>query len=217
MTVNGRAATLGDRAVPGEDEIAVDGLVVECSVKPVYFALNKPVGVVSSVSDPQGRATVLDLLDEDDMTERLFPVGRLDMDSGGLILLTNDGFLANRLAHPSYEVTREYLVEVEPEPTLLGLSRLRKGVELEDGDTGPAKVSLLASHGNRSQVRVEIHTRRKRQLRRSFEAVGCSVVSLNRVRFGPLKLGRLKPGRYRKLRPDEVTELYRVTDWEQTI
>ena len=214
VTVNGRTATLGNRALPGTDEVAVDGVVVDPIAEPSYYALNKPVGVLSTVSDPQGRKTVLDLLDESDRSERLYPVGRLDMDSSGLILLTNDGFLANRLAHPRYEVPREYLVEVEPEPTSLGLSRLRKGIDLADCRTGPAKVSLRASQKGRGLVRFEIHTGRKRQIRRSFEAIGCSVVSLNRVRFGTLNLGTLKPGHFRKLEPAEVADLYRATGWE---
>jgi 23S rRNA pseudouridine2605 synthase len=172
--------------------------------------------VVSSVSDPQGRKTVIDLIDPSLAKElRLFPVGRLDMDSTGLILLTNDGFLANRLMHPRYRVPREYVVEVEPVPSPQDLSRLRKGVVLEDGDTGPARVSLVAKRGRRGQVRMTVRSGRKRQIRRSFETLGYRVRSLNRVRFGSLGLGNLRPGSLRELEPSEVGELYRLTGWNR--
>lgn len=212
MTLNGVVAQLGDRAVQGSDEIAVDGITIQTDTARRYFALNKPPGVVSTVSDPQGRKTVLDLLGGDPQGEsRLFPVGRLDMDSTGLILLTNDGFLANRLMHPRFEVPREYVVEVEPVPRREDLARLRKGVSLEDGDTGPARVSLVGGREDRGQVRMVLHTGRKRQIRRSFEALGFRVVTLNRVRFGSLGLGNLRQGQYRELDEREVRELYRQT------
>jgi 23S rRNA pseudouridine2605 synthase len=205
-------AELGDRAVPGSDEIAVDGIAIQADVARRYFALNKPPGVVSTVSDPQGRKTVLDLLEGAPVGgSGLFPVGRLDMDSTGLILLTNDGFLANRLMHPRFEVPREYVVEVEPVPRREDLARLRKGVSLEDGDTGPARVSLVGERGVRGRVRLVLHTGKKRQIRRSFEALGYRVVTLNRVRLGSLGLGNLRQGQYRELEGREVRELYRQT------
>lgn len=188
---------------------------MEPGVEHRYFALNKPRGVISSVGDPQGRKTVMDLLDPALAGEhRLFPVGRLDMDSTGLILLTNDGFLANRLMHPKYMVPREYVVEVEPVPSPQDLSRLRKGVVLEDGDTGAARVSLVSKRGRRGQLRMTVKSGRKRQIRRSFEALGYRVRSLNRVRFGTVGLGNLRPGSHRELRPEEVRELYRLTGWK---
>lgn len=213
VTVNGRAVELGARA-SSSDTVAVDGVTIETGAPLRYFALNKPVGVVSTVSDPQGRPTVLDLLGEELGDARLFPVGRLDMDSTGLILLTNDGLLANRLLHPGYEVSREYLLEVEPVPRSGDLAALRKGLVLEDGDTGPARVSVLSRRGNRAQVSMSLHTGRKRQIRRSFAHLGYSVVSLSRVRFGSLGLGRLEPGGHRELTGEEVRELYRRTGWE---
>ena len=212
VTLNGVVAELGNRAVEGSDEIAVDGIAIQTDVARRYFALNKPTGVISTVSDPQGRKTVLDLLDVAPTGEdRLFPVGRLDMDSTGLILLTNDGFLANRLMHPRFEVPREYLVEVEPVPRREDLARLRTGVSLEDGDTGPARVSLIGGREGRGQVRLTLHTGRKRQIRRSFDALGYRVVTLNRVRLGSLGLGNLRQGQYRELDEREVRELYRRT------
>ena len=212
VTRNGVKATLGDRAAPGVDVIAVDGIEVGTCARPRYFALNKPSGVVSTTQDPRGRTTVLQLLDPRLVGEtRPFPVGRLDMNSTGLILLTNDGFLANRLLHPRYEVPREYLVEVRPVPGKEDLARLRKGVDLDDGNTGPATVSMLGKSGDRGQVRLIMHTGKKRQIRRSFEWLGYTVLTLNRVRFGPVGLGRLKPGQYRELHGGEVRALYRQT------
>jgi 23S rRNA pseudouridine2605 synthase len=212
VTLNGESVSLGDRAVPCSDVLAVDGIAIEVGHELVYISLNKPVGVISTASDPQARPTVLDLLD-DELRERarLFPVGRLDMDSTGLILLTNDGFLANRLMHPSFGVPREYFVQVEPVPSGEDLARLRKGISLEDGDTGPAKVSLVGESGSVGQVALVIHAGKKRQIRRSFSHMGYRVVSLNRVRIGNLGLGQLKPGRYRELAGDEVRDLYRQT------
>lgn len=212
MTLNGKKATLGDKAVPGTDVISVDGIRVESCAPLAYFVLNKPKGVVSTTCDPQGRKMVLDLLPGEKTGDlRLFPVGRLDMDSTGLILLTNDGFLANRLLHPSFEVEREYLVEVEPVPGAGDIARLRKGIELEDGDTGPSRVSLLGRSGNRGQVRMVLHAGRKRQIRRSFARMGYTVVSLSRVRIGSLRIGSLPPGSHRELDFREVRELYRRT------
>lgn len=216
MTLNGRRASIGDRAVPGQDSVEVDGVEVPTEVDRRYVILNKPAGVITTVEDARGRTTVLGILPKS-ITEgtRLFPVGRLDMDSTGLILLTNDGFLANRLLHPRYEVTREYVVDVEPIPSQGDLSRLRKGVRLEEGDTGTAKVSLVDKRRGRGRVRMTLHTGRNRQIRRSFEMLGYRVVGLNRVRFGSLGLGNLRPGQYRELTPTEVADLYRRTGWTE--
>ena len=209
VALNGETATLGDRAVPGTDIVTVDGIRVETGVTLKYFALNKPPGVVTTTNDPQGRRTVMDCLPEDVRRDcRLFPVGRLDMDSSGLILLTNDGFLANRLMHPSFEVTREYVVAVEPVPRNEDLAKLRKGVDLEDGNTGPASVSLRGKSGERAIVGIKLHTGRKRQIRRSFAHLGYKVKSLNRVRIGDIGLGSMRPGECRELDPREVKALY---------
>jgi len=215
VALNGTTATLGDKAVPGQDVLEVDGIALEPAGELEYYALNKPTGVVSTAFDPQGRATVVEMVSAMAASQgRLFPVGRLDMNSTGLILLTNDGFLAHRLMHPRFGVPREYLLEVEPPPSREDLARLRKGVTLEDGDTGPAKVSLVGTRGDRAQVGMVIHAGKKRQIRRSFEHLGKRVVSLNRVRIGSLGLGNLKPGEVRRLKPAEVDELYRQTGLE---
>jgi 23S rRNA pseudouridine2605 synthase len=166
----------------------------------VHYLLNKPVGVVTTADDPQGRPTVVELVPSE---PRVFPVGRLDLDTEGLLLLTNDGELGHRLTHPSYGVEKEYLAEVEGEPTRATLRRLREGVELDDGVTAPAKASLLAPN----LVKLTIHEGRNRQIRRMCDAVGHPVVRLVRTRIGPLAERRLGPGEWRTLTSDEVRAL----------
>ncbi len=200
VTVDGEVAVLGRRVDPDTARVEVDGVPV--SVRPglVYYLLNKPRGVVTTASDPQGRPTVVDLVPAE---PRVFPVGRLDADTEGLLLLTNDGDLAHRLSHPSFGVDKEYLAEVEGIPSAGALRRLRTGVELEDGVTAPARASLL---GGRA-LRLVIHEGRNRQVRRMCEAVGHPVVRLVRTRIGPLADRDLPPGRYRQLTPEEVRAL----------
>ncbi len=166
----------------------------------VTYLLNKPRGVVTTASDPQGRPTVVQLVPHE---PRVFPVGRLDADTEGLLLLTNDGDLAHRLTHPSFGVEKEYLAEVEGNPTPAALRRLREGVDLEDGRTAPARASLVAP----GAVRLVIHEGRNRQVRRMCEAVGHPVRRLVRTRIGPLADRRLKPGEWRILDRDEVRAL----------
>jgi len=200
VTVDGEVAELGRRVDPDVATVEVDGVPV--SVRPglVYYLLNKPRGVVVTASDPQGRPTVLDLVPRE---PRVFSVGRLDADTEGLLLLTNDGDLAHRLAHPSFGVEKEYLVEVEGVPTPGQLRRLRTGVPLEDGMTAPAKASSVAPQA----IRLTIHEGRKRQVRRMCLAVGHPVVRLVRVRIGPLADRGLAPGEWRALTQDEVRAL----------
>ena len=203
VRVNGRVATLGDRADPEVDEIEVDGAVVGVRPGLVHYLLNKPAGVVTTASDPQGRATVVGLVPGE---PRVFPVGRLDADTEGLLLLTNDGDLAHRLTHPSFGVDKEYLVEVEGTPARGVVRRLRDGVELEDGITAPAKVSAVGE----SLLRITIHEGRNRQVRRMCEAVGHPVRRLVRVRIGPVSDRRLAPGEWRPLGQHEVRALERA-------
>ena len=192
--------------------LTVDGNQVQTTAELQYYGMNKPAGVVTTSHDPQGRTTVLDLLDQETRAgARLFAVGRLDMQSTGLILLTNDGLLANRLMHPRFQVPREYLVEVSPVPRPSDLALLRKGVPLEDGVTAKARASLLGSVGGCGQVSMTLRTGRKRQIRRSFEHLGYRVNLLSRVRIGSLSLGSLGAGEYRRLTPVEVRNLYRQT------
>jgi 23S rRNA pseudouridine2605 synthase len=203
VRLNGEVATLGTRADPEHDTIEVDGAVLGVRQGLVHYLLNKPPGVVTTASDPQGRPVVVDLVPAD---PRVYPVGRLDAATEGLLLLTNDGGLAHRLTHPSFGVEKEYLAEVEGKPSRGALRRLREGVELEDGPTAPAKASLVGD----STLRITIHEGRNRQVRRMCEAVGHPVVRLVRVRIGPLVDHRLSPGEWRELTQREVRDLERA-------
>jgi cytidylate kinase len=205
VTVNGElASTPGQRVDPEHDRIEVDGESISLPQTHTYVMLNKPAGYLSTVRDPHGRPTVLDLLETD---KRLYPVGRLDMDSEGLMLLTDDGGLTQRLTHPSYEHEKEYHVRVKGQPTQRNLELLREGIELEDGFTWPAEVSALRQEQGDTWLRFVIHEGRKRQLRRMCEAVGHPVRRLIRVRMGPLSLGNLAPGQYRILTKGEQAQL----------
>jgi 23S rRNA pseudouridine2605 synthase len=207
----GRVAVGGEivrdpaRDVPEDADVTVDGAPVGASERREVHALNKPVGVVSTAHDTHGRPTVVDLVPS---AARLYPVGRLDADSTGLILLTNDGELAHRLTHPSFEVPRTYRATVRRPPVReKALRALREGVELEDGRTAPARVRRLAP----DRLEITLHEGRKRQVRRMCQAVGHPVVTLERVAFGPLLLGRLGPGQHRRLTNAEVAALRRAT------
>jgi 23S rRNA pseudouridine2605 synthase len=201
VTVNGEVAVLGRRVHPADDLIAVDGHPVSTRPGLVHYLLNKPVGVVTTADDPQGRPTVVALVPAE---PRVFPVGRLDADSEGLLLLTNDGDLAHRLTHPSFGIEKEYMVEVRGGPVSEGaLRRLRNGVELDDGPTARASVTQLQS----GLLRIAIHEGRNRQVRRMCDAVGHPVERLVRVRIGPLRDTRLRPGKWRPLTPKEVRGL----------
>jgi len=203
VRVNGEVATLGGRADPEVDAVEVDGVLVGVRPDTVWYLLNKPAGVLSTASDPQGRPTVVQLVPAE---PRVFPVGRLDADTEGLLLLTNDGEVTNRLTHPSHGVEKEYLAHVEGRPSRGALRALREGVELDDGRTSPARASLVAP----DVVRLVIHEGRNRQVRRMCEAVGHPVRRLVRVRIGPLTDDRLAPGAWRELRQDEVRALERA-------
>lgn len=200
VTINGVVATLGDKVDPSADELRIDGAVVSVDVTRRTVLLNKPKDVISSAKDPHGRTTVVDLVDVD---ERLFPIGRLDADSEGLILLTNDGGLTQRLTHPSFGVEKEYLVSVTGRPGRGALRWLREGVELEDGTTSPAKVSELSP----GLLRIVIHEGRNRQVRRMCAAVGHDVTRLVRSRIGSVTDTTLKPGEWRDLTAEEVRSL----------
>ncbi len=203
VRINGEVATLGDRADPETDRIEVDGAVVGVRPGLVHYLLNKPAGVVTTASDPQGRPTVVGLVPAE---PRVFPVGRLDAETEGLLLLTNDGELAHQLTHPSFGVDKEYLAEVQGRPTRGALRRLREGVDLEDGPTAPAKVSVVGER----LLRITIHEGRNRQVRRMCDAVGHPVRRLVRVRIGPIADRRLAQGEWRALEQDEVRALERA-------
>jgi 23S rRNA pseudouridine2605 synthase len=200
VTVNGEIAVLGRRVDADADEVAVDGAVVGIRPGLVHYLLNKPVGVITTADDPQGRPTVVEMVPSD---PRVFPVGRLDADSEGLLVLTNDGDLTHRLTHPSFGVEKEYLVQVDGLPSRGALRRLREGVELDDGMTAPARVTAVDG----SLLRITIHEGRNRQVRRMCAAVDHPVLRLVRTRIGPLVDHTLKPGESRELRRDEVRAL----------
>lgn len=204
VTVNGAVVELGARVGP-DDELAVDGVVYSTRPDSVIYLLNKPAGVVTTASDPQGRPTVIELVPAE---PRVHPVGRLDLDTEGLLLLTNDGGLTHRLTHPSYGVEKEYLVNVDGTPSRRALRRLREGVDLDDGLTARAKVSQLEP----GLLRVTIHEGRNRQVRRMCEAVGHPVRRLVRTRIGPIIDSRLRPGQSRKLSGDEVLAVQRAVE-----
>lgn len=203
VTVNGRTAVLGTRVHVDVDEVAVDGVPIGVAPGLVHYLLNKPAGVVTTADDPQGRPTVLELVPSD---PRVHPVGRLDLETEGLLLLTNDGTLTHRLTHPSFGVEKEYLAEVEGTPSRGALRALREGVELEDGRTAPAAASLIGPQ----LLRITIHEGRNRQIRRMCEAVGHPVRRLVRTRIGPLRDPHLPPGEWRELTTDEVRALERA-------
>ncbi|MCW2953095.1 MAG: pseudouridine synthase [Conexibacter sp.] len=205
VTVGGAVVRDPARDVDEHSGVAFDGEPVRREESHVVYALHKPAGVVSTASDTHGRPTVIDLVAD---PRRLYPVGRLDADSTGLILLTNDGELANRLMHPRFEVPKTYRVVLGGKP--IGdraIRALREGVRLEDGMTAPARVKRLAGH----QIELTIHEGRKRQVRRMCEAVGCPVSSLTRVAFGPLALGDLRVGKSRRLSGPELQALTEAT------
>ncbi len=208
VTIDGRTVLDPARDVGDVHRVTVDGEPLAGPESRVVYALHKPRGVVSTARDPQGRPTVVQLVPLD--RRRLYPVGRLDAESTGLILLTNDGELAHRLTHPSFEVPRTYRARVAGPPLREpALQRLRDGVRLEDGVTAPARVRRLGAH----ELEITLHEGRNRQVRRMCEAVGHPVRSLTRIRFGPLELGDLQPGAHRRLSGADVGRL-RDTVWK---
>jgi 23S rRNA pseudouridine2605 synthase len=207
VTVDGKVTTLGDRVDPESQRVEVDGVVVPTRPGLVYYLLNKPAGTVTTASDPHGRTTVLELVPEE---PRVFPVGRLDFDTEGLLLVTNDGELTNLLTHPRHGVEKSYLVEVEGHPAPAIIRRLREGVDLDDGRTAPARVRKVQEHSATSALEITIHEGRNRQVRRMCDAVGHPVRRLVRTRIGPLHDRRLAPGEWRPLTAREVQKLYGV-------
>ena len=212
VTVNGRVETaLGTKVDPARDEVKVDGRRVRAVERSVYLLLNKPRGYVSTRRDPQGRKTVLDLVRARDY---VYPVGRLDYDSEGLLLLTNDGELAARLTHPRYEMPRTYEVRVRGVPDPAAIAALARGVVLEGQRTRPVQVRLVRVYkdgrGPEAVIEIALHEGRNRQVRRMCEAVGHAVVRLTRVRIGPLVDRSLRPGQYRPLAQAEVRALQRA-------
>lgn len=200
---------LGVRVDPEKSRITVDGAEVAGPAEKAYLMLNKPPGYTSTRFDPHARHTVMELVPG---YSNLFPVGRLDVDTSGLMILTNDGGLAHGLTHPSFEVEKTYVCEVRGEVGADSIRRLQQGVELEDGVTAPARARLVSfsRKDGLSRIEIAIHEGRKRQVRRMFAALGHRVVRLKRVRIGPLRLGRLKEGESRPLTGSEIAMLKRI-------
>jgi 23S rRNA pseudouridine2605 synthase len=210
VQVNGQTARLGARVDPQHDVIALDGSQVPTAEGLLYFAINKPRGMLSTMSDDRGRSSLGDMVI--DLSTQLHHVGRLDADSEGLLLLTNDGALSHRLMHPSFGVVKTYLVEVEGVVPRAVTRQLRAGVELEDGPVTVDEVNLVDSQPGRSVLEVSLHEGRNHVVRRVFDLVGHPVTRLVRVSVGPIRLGDLKPGRRRHLQQGEVQALYRAVD-----
>jgi 23S rRNA pseudouridine2605 synthase len=211
VAVNGRVVReMGTRIDPLRDEVAVDGARVPVVPDQVYLALNKPRGVLTTMADDQGRPCVGDYVA--DRVDRVFHVGRLDADSEGLLLLTNDGTLAHRLTHPSFGIPKTYLVQIDGRPGRKLVQQLRSGVELDDGPARADAARIVGATDAAAQIELVIHDGRNRVVRRMFEALGQPVRRLVRVSIGPLALGELKPGRLRHLASAEVRSLYKAAN-----
>lgn len=206
ISLNGETVdSLGILIDDKRDKVEVDGKRVRSDTSHIYLLLNKPSGYLVTVKDPFQRPTIMDLLPS--LKKRIYPVGRLDFDSEGLLLLTNDGDLAHRLMHPRFRVKKEYIIRVKVKPDSSTLTRLGKGIHLDGKKTAPAKIHILSSTKRGTLIKVELQEGRKRELRRMFEAVGHKVLALKRVRFGSLSLGGLKKGQWRYLSREELARL----------
>lgn len=205
VKVNGKVLLEPGYDVFEEDEVLVDGKHIQRAENKVYYVMNKPLGVITAVQDDRGRMTVVDIMT--DVEERIFPVGRLDYNTSGLLLLTNDGDFANRIMHPSHKVNKTYRVRVAGNISKMKISILRSGVRLGKFKTAPARVDVITWNRHSMLLEVTIHEGKNRQIRRMFEAIGYPVQELQRISIGNMKLGHLKPGQYRKLSKGEFEYL----------
>ena len=207
VKVNGEKITeLGTKVEIGADTVMVNGNIIKTEQKKYYIMLNKPVGYVSTVHDQFERPSVLDLVE---LKSRLFPVGRLDYDTSGLLLLTNDGDFTYKVTHPKFQMNKTYIAVIKGGITIAGLNRLRRGVKIEDYTTSPAEVEILEAKDGYTQIKITIHEGKNRQVRKMFESVGCKVVELERISIGDIILGNLPLGRWRHLTSHEVNYLMR--------
>lgn len=208
VSVNGRIVKeLGTKIKPQHDVIKYEGKVIKQKTHHVYMMLNKPTGYITTVSDEKGRKTVLDLID---YPSRLYPIGRLDYNTSGLLLLTNDGDLTYRLTHPKHEVEKKYLVTVKGVPTERQLNELRKGADLGEYKTSHAKIKIIETRDDHTTLQVNIHEGKNRQVRRMFEHIGYTVLKLKRTAIGKLTLSGLRHGKYRQLTKEEVSYLKKL-------
>jgi len=213
VQVNGRVVTLGDKCHPENDALTVDGERVHTDPNKMYVMLNKPRGFVTTYDDPQGRPTVMELIN---VTQRLHPVGRLDQDTEGLLLLTNDGALTHALTHPSFQVERIYVALVPGPVRKHVLSELRKGVELDDGVARPKRAEVRGEEKGKALLEIVMTEGRKREVRRMLGAVGLTVERLARVAYGGVELGDLRQGKWRFLTGKEIAALFTATNMTQT-
>jgi 23S rRNA pseudouridine2605 synthase len=213
VTVNGKTALIGMKADPFRDHIKVDGKLLVTPEKKVYFIFNKPKGVVTSLSDPEGRPTVHDFLKG--IKQRVFPVGRLDYDSEGMLFLTNDGEFAHAVLHPSKKIPKTYLVKVKGVLEEEDIGKMKTGIRLGRTMTAPANVRRLRKTENNSWIEITIYEGKKRQIRRMLERVGHPVMRLMRIRINGLEMGGLKPGAYRKMTPEEMKKITKELNVEE--
>lgn len=206
VKVNGHPASIGDKIDSKKDLVTVDGKKISKEEALVYYALNKPRGYITTVSDEYGRKTVMQLVKSD---SRIYPVGRLDKESEGLLIMTNDGYLANLLTHPKHDFAKVYRVTVRPSVTDEILYKLRNGVEVDGRMTAPCEISVITEEEDRTVLKFVLHEGRNRQIRKMCEAVGLEVARLKRTAIGPIKLGMLKTGKYRALNENEIKKLIR--------
>lgn len=207
ITVDGQVVTaMGVQIDPSRQEIRLDGKLVTPQKDLLYILLNKPPGYVTTLSDPQGRPIVTSLLHG--ISARLFPVGRLDLDTEGALLLTNDGEMAQKIQHPSYEITKTYEAQVLGHPSLQKIRQLEQGIVLEGKKTAPAKLLILATEPATTRIRITIHEGRKRQVKKMFQAIGHPVFHLKRIAYGSLFLEGLLPGKYRFLTPEDLKKIF---------
>jgi len=209
VEVNGVKAQLGLSVDPLKDLVRLDGKPVTLRTNRIVLAFYKPSGCVTTASDPQGRRTVLDFFP--DFEERIYPVGRLDYDAEGLLLLTNDGELANRLLHPRYGISKVYDVKIKGHPDKNAIEQLRSGVRIEEGVTAPAEVEIIRELPNAAWLRITLHQGWNRQIKRMGLAVGHPVLKIKRIAYGLVRFGALSPGRRRLLRLDEIRKIYEET------
>ena len=206
VSVNGERVLIpGTHIDPQKAEITFNGEPIHGKPKRIYLMLNKPAGYVTTVRDERGRPTVMELVS--DISERIYPVGRLDVDTEGLLLMTNDGDFAHRILHPSHETQKTYIAWVEGQPNQRAIQRLREGIEIEEGTITSAKINQIGKREGQTQFKVVIHEGKKRQIRRMFRTVGHDVVHLRRIGIGSLSLERLPIGKYRPLTPIEIKSL----------
>lgn len=207
VSVNDEIVTDPARDVSGQDLVKVDDKLIKLNNTYKYYLLNKPLGVVSTASDEKGRLNVIDLIDSD---KRLYPIGRLDMDTTGIILITNDGKLTQILTHPKYELSKTYIAKVKGRPNKTSLNKLRNGLYVDSRKTKEAQVKILNSYPNETLIEISIQEGRNRQIRKMFDAIGHPVISLKRIKIGEIEIGGLMVGDYRELNKEEMDYINRI-------